>query len=87
MNEIQGPGLKVIVQQQYYRLWIIWRIPSVRFLDYQKVKDAERKKASDLFGTAEKPSALASKVWHISPIYPYFPQPSPNLHTAFRFHH
>lgn len=34
----------------------------MRFLDYQKVKDVERKKASDLFGTFEKPSALASKV-------------------------
>lgn len=47
---------------QYYRLWIIWRIPSVRFLDYQKVKDAERAKATELFGTAEEPSALASKI-------------------------
>lgn len=45
----------------------------MRFLDYQKVKDVERKKASDLFGTFEKPSALASKV---SPALPSsFPFP------------
>jgi U2 small nuclear ribonucleoprotein A' len=41
---------------------VIWRIPSVRFLDYQKVKDAERAKAKELFGTAEEPTALASKI-------------------------
>jgi len=34
----------------------------VRFLDYQKVKDVEREKAKELFGTADEPSALASKV-------------------------
>lgn len=34
----------------------------MRFLDYKKVKDAERKKAEELFGTAAEPSALASKV-------------------------
>jgi len=31
-------------------------------LDYKKVKDAERQKAAELFGTAAEPSALASKV-------------------------
>lgn len=34
----------------------------MRFLDYQKVKDAERTKAKELFGTHEEPSALASKI-------------------------
>jgi len=47
---------------QYYRHWMIWRCPTIRFLDYQKVKDAEREKANELFGTAKEPSALASKV-------------------------
>jgi len=51
-----------VTRKEHYRLWIIWRCSSVRFLDYQKVKDVERKKASDLFGTFEKPSALASKI-------------------------
>ena len=41
---------------------MIWRCPTVRFLDYQKVKDVERKEAAELFGTAKEPSALASKV-------------------------
>lgn len=34
----------------------------MRFLDYQKVKQAEREKAKELFGTAEDPTELASKV-------------------------
>jgi U2 small nuclear ribonucleoprotein A' len=34
----------------------------VRFLDYRKVKDVEREKAKELFGTAAEPSALASKI-------------------------
>ena len=34
----------------------------MRFFDYKKVKDVERKKAAELFGTAAEPTALASKV-------------------------
>lgn len=34
----------------------------MRFLDYQKVKDAEREEAKQLFGTAKQPTELASKV-------------------------
>lgn len=34
----------------------------MRFLDYQKVKQAEREKARELFGTSEEPTELASKV-------------------------
>jgi U2 small nuclear ribonucleoprotein A' len=47
---------------QHYRHWVIWKCPSVRFLDYQKVKDAERKRAEELFGTEQEPSPLASNV-------------------------
>lgn len=34
----------------------------MRFLDYRKVKDAERKRAGELFGTREEMTALANKV-------------------------
>lgn len=44
---------------------MIWRNPNIRFLDYQKVKDAERAKARELFGTPEEPSALALKIMGI----------------------
>ena len=55
-------SLPLTLPVQNYRYWIIWRCPSVRFLDYQKVKDLEREKATQLFGTVQEPSALASKV-------------------------
>lgn len=34
-------------------------------MDYQKVKDVERARAAELFGTFEEPSALASKIMGI----------------------
>ncbi|KAI9686193.1 MAG: U2 snRNP complex subunit [Bathelium mastoideum] len=54
-----------VTRKENYRYWIIWRIPSVRFLDFQRIRDAERKKAVELFGTASEPSALASKILSI----------------------
>ncbi|MCJ1465032.1 U2 snRNP complex subunit [Pseudocyphellaria aurata] len=51
-----------VARKEHYRFWLIWRCPSVRFLDYQKVKDVERRKAKELFGTAKEPSALASTI-------------------------
>lgn len=38
------------------------RNPHIRFLDFQKVKDAERKQAIELFGTLEAPTDLAKSV-------------------------
>lgn len=37
----------------------------MRFLDYQKVKLAERAEAAKLFGTTEEPTELASKLMGI----------------------
>ncbi|KAL2108686.1 hypothetical protein VUR80DRAFT_3524 [Thermomyces stellatus] len=51
-----------VTKKEHYRYWVIWRCPSVRFLDYQKVKDAERQHAKDLFGTDDAPTALATKI-------------------------
>ena len=48
--------------EQHYRYWVLWRCARVRFLDFVKVKDGERKKANELFGTINEPTALASKV-------------------------
>ncbi|KAJ5670524.1 leucine-rich repeat-domain-containing protein [Penicillium maclennaniae] len=54
-----------ITRKEHYRYWVIWLLPSVRFFDYQKVKDAERAQAKELFGTTEEPSSLASKIMGI----------------------
>jgi len=47
---------------QHYRHWLLHRIPSLRFLDFQKVRSAERSQAASLFGTAAEPTELASKI-------------------------
>ncbi|KAL8771599.1 MAG: hypothetical protein Q9209_003042 [Squamulea sp. 1 TL-2023] len=54
-----------VTRKEHYRNWMIWRCPTIRFLDYQKVKDVERNKATELFGTFSEPSALASKIMGI----------------------
>lgn len=41
---------------------MLWKCPSVRFLDFIKVKESEREHARELFGTEEEPTALAAKV-------------------------
>ncbi|KAJ9623239.1 U2 snRNP complex subunit [Taxawa tesnikishii (nom. ined.)] len=51
-----------VTSKENYRYWVLYRCPSVRFLDFQKVKDAERQKAKELFGTTEEPTDLAKKV-------------------------
>ncbi|KAI1081570.1 L domain-like protein [Whalleya microplaca] len=51
-----------VTKKEHYRYWVLWRCPAVRFLDYRKVKDAERKQAAELFGTAEAPTDLAAKI-------------------------
>lgn len=55
-----------VTKKENYRYWVLWRCPSVRFLDYQKVKDAERQQARELFGeTPDQPTELASKIMGI----------------------
>ncbi|KAI1457469.1 L domain-like protein [Annulohypoxylon moriforme] len=54
-----------VTKKEHYRYWVLWRCPSVRFLDFEKVKDAERKQAAELFGSTEEPTDLASKIMGI----------------------
>ncbi|PQE26289.1 U2 small nuclear ribonucleo A protein [Rutstroemia sp. NJR-2017a BBW] len=56
---------RALLGRKHYREWILFRCPSVRFLDYKKVKQAERERAQELFGTVAEPSALASKIMGI----------------------
>ncbi|KAK7738736.1 U2 snRNP complex subunit [Diaporthe eres] len=60
-----------VTKKEHYRYWVVWRCPTMRFLDYQKVKQAEREKATELFGTAEEPTELASKVGTSSAGFPF----------------
>lgn len=54
-----------MARKENYRLYVLYRCPSVRFLDFQKVKLAERQAATALFGTIAEPSDAASKVMGI----------------------
>ncbi|KAF3934357.1 Centriolin [Dactylella cylindrospora] len=51
-----------VTRKENYRLFVIWKCPTVRYLDYERVRDAERKEAAKLFGTEEDPSQLAAKI-------------------------
>ncbi|KAK2595943.1 U2 snRNP complex subunit [Conoideocrella luteorostrata] len=51
-----------VTKKEHYRYWVLWRCPSVRFLDYVKVKEAERERGWELFGTEEEPTALALQI-------------------------
>ncbi|KAI5285501.1 U2 snRNP complex subunit [Ascosphaera aggregata] len=51
-----------VTRKEHYRFWVIWLVPTVRFFDYQKVKDAERGRAAELFGTLEEATDLAKKI-------------------------
>ncbi|KAF9203914.1 U2 small nuclear ribonucleoprotein A' [Podila verticillata] len=52
-----------VTKKKYYRSWIIWKIPSVRVLDFERVKKVERDEAKKLFvGKSGAPSALAESI-------------------------
>lgn len=51
-----------LTQMQHYRSYLIWLIPSLRFLDYQRIRLVERQQAKELFGTQDAPSELAAKM-------------------------
>jgi len=46
------PGIdgNAVGKKDDYRLWIVWLCPSIRYLDYVKVKDSERTRAKEVFG-------------------------------------
>lgn len=41
---------------------MIWSIPSLRFLDYRRVKASERDEATELFGSIQEPTELAIRI-------------------------
>ena len=47
---------------QHYRSYIIHLLPSLRFLDFKRIRDAERAQATELFGTIDSPTELAAKI-------------------------
>lgn len=49
-----------IASDPYYRLFVIWLIPSLKIFDFSKIKQKERDRAKELFGESmDKASSLA----------------------------
>ncbi|KAF3908070.1 hypothetical protein ABW21_db0204582 [Orbilia brochopaga] len=51
-----------VTRKDNYRLFVIWKCPTVRYLDYERVRDAERKAAQKLFGTEDDPTPAAAQI-------------------------
>ncbi|KAG5654035.1 hypothetical protein H0H81_008051 [Sphagnurus paluster] len=50
-------------EKKWYREWLAWRIPGLRVLDFQRIRDKERQHAKALFLTADNlPTALATTI-------------------------
>ncbi|TFK76792.1 L domain-like protein [Pluteus cervinus] len=50
-------------EKKWYREWLAWRIPGLRVLDFQRIRDKERKAAKTLFLTADNlPTALVTTI-------------------------
>lgn len=47
-------------REKHYRDFVVWKLPQVRILDYQRIRDKERALAKELMETEDgRPSALA----------------------------
>jgi U2 small nuclear ribonucleoprotein A' len=51
-----------VARAPHYRAWVVWRCKSVRFLDFRRVKQAEREQADELFGEDGEETELAQKI-------------------------
>ncbi|KAL4069472.1 L domain-like protein [Scleroderma citrinum] len=50
-------------EKKWYREWLAWRIPSLRVLDFQRIRDKERNTGKSMFLTAEgQLNALATTI-------------------------
>ena len=61
-REVRFVVMLTWVHAKNYRLYTIWRIPCIRYLDSDHVTDIERNAAKRLFGTYDNPTELATKV-------------------------
>jgi len=50
-----------VKEKKWYREWLAWRIPGLRVLDFQRIRDKERQTAKSVFLTADGlPTQLAT---------------------------
>ncbi|KTW27493.1 uncharacterized protein T551_02992 [Pneumocystis jirovecii RU7] len=52
-----------VSRKEHYRLWVIWQCPSLRILDFCKVRQSEHETAKLLFGVSiDEPTTLAASI-------------------------
>jgi len=52
-----------VQEKKWYREWLAWRLPALRVIDFQRIRDKEREAGKSLFLTAEGlPTALATTI-------------------------
>ncbi|KAI0757288.1 L domain-like protein [Daedaleopsis nitida] len=52
-----------VQEKKWYREWLAWRVPNLRVLDFQRIRDKERQAAKALFLTADNlPTQLATTI-------------------------
>lgn len=52
-----------VSREKHYREFLIWKLPQVRVLDFQRIKDKERERAKELMQTEDgRPSSLAASI-------------------------
>jgi len=52
----------IVIKKDNYRLYCIFLVPSLKHLDFVKVKKVERERSQHVFGTLEKPTEEALKI-------------------------
>jgi len=75
-NKLQNLSLlkNPVTKQKHYRLYIIYKLPSIKILDFQKVKAKERVEAAKLFDS-ETGAQLVSTISQIKAVPTTIPMP------------
>ncbi|KAJ7919065.1 leucine-rich repeat-domain-containing protein [Mycena leptocephala] len=72
-------------EKKWYREWLAWRLPGLRVLDFQRIRDKERQAGKALFVTAENlPTALATTLSTTAVITTDEPKMTPLMGKAGR---
>jgi U2 small nuclear ribonucleoprotein A' len=57
-----------VTKEENYRLLVIWLLPQLCVLDFNKIKNSEREQSSLLYGTFENPPELAKSLFEHQPV-------------------
>lgn len=73
-----------ITKHEEYRLFVVWMFPSLKVLDFNKVKQKERLEAAKRFGSIDSPTAEAAALLSESATFTPASKPTPALSDAER---